>query len=94
MSLEISIARHQTENCLSFSNCRWIGGGEGGGGGIHETFGSFATQGYMYGREWLAGQVRSTPTCHSATITRNFEHIEMGLSCTCVHLYLWHYMCV
>ncbi|CAI8036169.1 Transmembrane protein 245, partial [Geodia barretti] len=37
----------------------WIGGGEGGGGGIHETFGSFATQGYMYGREWLAGQVQS-----------------------------------
>jgi hypothetical protein len=50
---------HQTENCLSFSNCRWIGGGEGGGGGIHETFGSFATHGYMYGREWLAGQVQS-----------------------------------
>ena len=27
---------------------------------IQDTFGSFANQGYVYGREWLAGQVRPT----------------------------------
>ena len=45
--------------CVMCCVCsRWMSGEANQS--IQDTFGSFANQGYVYGREWLAGQVRPT----------------------------------